>query len=564
MYNEHFKLPIYYNDKKVKLKQNIIDNLELVKTVDSSCNSIYSYYVNNSNELSTNVINQISEYYTTDTDFLKDNQTLFKTYNKSSDANITKYSDYTNILSVWNNIKSNTEFKEKYHYITWSMFNFLNTSDIFLQWLTIANMSSPFISLIMPIIMMIIPLIFLKLRGVNISINQYVNILKCIPQSNNIMTLCSSGNIHDKIYPCVSIGFYIFSFYQNIMLSINSYKNIINIHKYLKEVELYLEYTVNSMTNYLAYSQNLPTFKEFNNVVNDKIQILTDLKNKLQKISDMSFFNFTKIFEIGYVLKCFYELYENKIYNDAIMYSFGFNGYVDCVEGLVFNIKNGHINFCEFIDNSKKMVFKNSYHASLKNDKHVKNTIKFNKNMILSGPNASGKTTLLKNTLINIICSQQFGCGFYEDAKIHPFKYLHCYLNIPDTSGRDSLFQAEARRCKEILDTIDANKKDTHFCAFDEIYSGTNPEEAVATAASFLTYLNKNKNVSYILTTHFLKVCKKLKNNKNILNCNMHTIAYANDVKYTYSLKKGISKIKGGVNVLKQLNYPSEIIQNAI
>jgi hypothetical protein len=412
--------------------------------------------------------------------------------------------------------------------------------------------------------MMIIPLIFLKLRGVNMSINQYVNILKCIPQSNNIMKLCTSGNIHDKIYPCLSIGFYIFSFYQNIMLSINSYKNIINIHKYLKEVELYLEYTVNSMTNYLAYSQNLPTFKEFNNVVNDKIQILTDLKNKLQKISDMSFFNFTKIFEIGYVLKCFYELYENKIYNDAIMYSFGFNGYVDCVEGLVFNIKNGHINFCEFIDNSKKMVFKNSYHASLKNDKHVKNTIKFNKNMILSGPNASGKTTLLKNTLINIICSQQFGCGFYEDAKVHPFKYLHCYLNIPDTSGRDSLFQAEARRCKEILDTIDANKEDTHFCAFDEIYSGTNPEEAVATAASFLTYLNKNKNVSYILTTHFLKVCKKLKNNKNILNCNMHTISYANDVKYTYSLKKGISKIKGGVNVLKQLNYPSEIIQNAI
>jgi hypothetical protein len=220
MYNEHFKLPIYYNDKKVKLKQNIIDDLELVKTVDSSCNSIYSYYVNNSNELSTNVINQISEYYTTDTDFLKDNQTLFKTYNKSSDANITKYSDYTNILSVWNNIKSNTEFKEKYHYITWSIFNFLNTSDIFLQWLTIANISSPFISLIMPIIMMIIPLIFLKLRGVNISINQYINILKCIPQSNNIMTLCSSGNIHDKIYPCVSIGFYIFSFYQNIFCPI--------------------------------------------------------------------------------------------------------------------------------------------------------------------------------------------------------------------------------------------------------------------------------------------------------------------------------------------------------
>ena len=38
-----FKLPIYYNDKKVELKQNIIDDLELVKTIDTSSNPIYSY-----------------------------------------------------------------------------------------------------------------------------------------------------------------------------------------------------------------------------------------------------------------------------------------------------------------------------------------------------------------------------------------------------------------------------------------------------------------------------------------------------------------------------------------
>jgi hypothetical protein len=87
--------------------------------------------------------------------------------------------------------------------------------------------------------------------------------------------------------------------------------------------------------------------------------------------------------------------------------------------------------------------------------------------MIITGPNASGKTTILKSTLINIILTQQFGCGFYSSAKLSPFKHIHCYLNIPDTSGRDSLFQAEARRCKEILDIIVRNGKYKAFKLVD-------------------------------------------------------------------------------------------------
>ena len=102
----------------------------------------------------------------------------------------------------------------------------------------------------------------------------------------------------------------------------------------------------------------------------------------------------------------------------------------------------------EFVDKKKKNIFKNNYYAALKNNKPIKNTVKLQKNMIITGPNASGKTTILKSTLINIIFTQQFGCGFYDSGKLKPYKYIHCYLNIPDTSGRDSLFQAEARRCK--------------------------------------------------------------------------------------------------------------------
>jgi DNA mismatch repair ATPase MutS len=268
------------------------------------------------------------------------------------------------------------------------------------------------------------------------------------------------------------------------------------------------------------------------------------------------------VVEIGHVLKYFYQLHNNSLYNEAFLYSFGFNGYIDCINGIKQNIVERKVHFCKFVDKNKNTVFTNNYYACLKNDNPIKNTVKLKKNIIITGPNASGKTTILKSTIINILFSQQFGCGFYDSAKLKPYDYIHCYLNIPDTSGRDSLFQAEARRCKEILETVNSNTDKSHFCVFDELYSGTNPEEAVNSSTSFMKYLIQNKNVTCILTTHFIKVCKKLKVCKNVINMHMNSILHDNNIKYTYLMKKGISKVKGGIHVLHDMNYPKEILES--
>jgi len=245
------------------------------------------------------------------------------------------------------------------------------------------------------------------------------------------------------------------------------------------------------------------------------------------------------------------------------MYSIGFNGFIDCLEGLQINIKERKMNFSTFISDNKKSIMKNAYYACLKDTKPIKNTIRFKKNIVITGPNASGKTTILKSTLINVILTQQFGCGFYDSAKMSPYDNLHCYLNIPDTSGRDSLFQAEARRCKDIIDCINDNKDGSHLCAFDELYSGTNPYEAEKSATAFMLYLNKFKNVSSMLTTHFVKVCTKLEKCNSIQNYKMIVNVDEKSYKYTYKMEKGISNVKGVINILKQMNYPKEIIDNA-
>lgn len=565
--NEYFKIPIFYNENKVELNKNIITDLELIGTVDPSNNSIYSFCFNvePDNNISKKVIDQCAKFYTTDTDFLKQTQQLLKEYKP-----LNKYKNvapnYKNIVDIWDELKIDVGFKEKYYYIDWDILEFLNRSELFLQFMSIYNLFSPVLSLFIPIIILIVPFFIIKAKGLNITISEYIEVLKIVASQNAIGKLFtinfSEIQAQERMYILISAAFYLFSIYQNVMMCVRFHKNMTTIHNYFDEINIYLERTIALMENYLVYSLGHNSYELFNNNLINKIEVLREIYSKLSNISKYSLFNISKLKEIGQILKYFYELHTSSEYESAIMYSLGFNGYIHCIEGLKENIIERKINYASFISDAKKTIIKKNYYACLKDGTPIKNTIKLKKNMIITGPNASGKTTILKSTLINLIFTQQFGCGFYESADIAPIKYIHCYLNIPDTSGRDSLFQAEARRCKEILDLIKDNKDGNHFCAFDELYSGTNPEEAVISAYAFMKYLTKNENVSCLLTTHYMKLCKKLAKNKNIKNYNMKTIKKNDTFLYTYLLEEGISEVKGGLKVLQDMNYPKEILDN--
>jgi len=269
-------------------------------------------------------------------------------------------------------------------------------------------------------------------------------------------------------------------------------------------------------------------------------------------------------------------------------------------------------------------AMKDAYFLNTDSANVVKNDIVLDRKLIITGPNAAGKTTIIKTAIFNIILSQQIGYGAYSSTTIAPYHYLHCYLNIPDTSGRDSLFQAESRRCKEILDCIIANPTKRHFCIFDELYSGTNPYEAVASAYGYINYISGMRNVDFMLTTHYIQLCElfrgtskpstrmikrirkkpaaaggnggnddcqhdgddnvnvvikekektctpptppgrrsKPERNVNIRNLHMETsVNNTFDYTYHYKIVSGISKIKGGIKVLFDLKYPDAIIRS--
>ena len=96
-------------------------------------------------------------------------------------------------------------------------------------------------------------------------------------------------------------------------------------------------------------------------------------------------------------------------------------------------------------------------------------------------------------------------------------------------------------------------------------WSGKKPSSNIMEAARLKRYeLMTNRcikqNVKFLLTTHFIRLCNLLEKHKNIINKSMKTTVVNNDPNYTYKITNGISTIKGGVCVLKQLNYPQEII----
>lgn len=557
-----FKLPIEFNSKKKEVVDNLQCDLELIKTNENNNQnkSFYHNLLNPQTIVGEEMMKQWAKFYCSDQDFLKDCQKL---YNNDFELNKLSCND---IWKSWLSVKNDNNFYNKYIYINWDKAKFLNESSIFLFIFSVYSILSPVINILAPFILLLIPFFILKIMKVPINSGTYIQILKM--QLNKqifgrLFTDFNSINMREKIYSMMTFGMYLYNIYQNFVSFYFFNKNIKYISNFFNKMYNYLERTSANIGSFIQKIDNLNTFNGHKIYIQNEKNKVDKLLKTIKPIKNIKY-NFSGFKQIGFMFKQYYLINQNENIEKILLFTFGFNGYIDNINGLYKHIKNKKLNKCTFSEKKNTIQLKQCYLPFISTEKNiVKNNINLKNNLIITGPNASGKTTLIKITLLNILLSQQTGYGFYSKGKITPFDYLHCYINIPDTSSRDSLFQAEARRCKNILDTINNNPKSKHLCIFDELYSGTNPEEAMASAYAYLSTLSKQKKVKFLLTTHFIKLCNMFEDNKCVLNNRMETVIdEKNDcLNYTYKIKKGISKIKGGIYVLKQLNFSKNILE---
>ena len=607
--NSTFRLPITYvdADKLHEIDAHVMTDLELVQVqsdvekekekekMEEKDNSVikqktmYDHIFNPETIYGKRFLDQWAKYYTSDVTFLQQSQTLIRHY--QTDHFNHSAESYSDIHNIWSSIQGDKHFKDKFGYIDIAMLEPLNSSSLFLQILSLQNLASPVISLLTPLIILIIPFFILRFQKLPIDLTMYISSLKKIAQYHPIGKIFENfGSVpwDKKVYIFISIAFYFLQIYQNIVSCHRFYKNMFLIHNNIHKFATYIGGSIENIRfiNSIIDKENLTSYRAFQAENEKHAQILSELYDEIRNVMPFKL-TLGNVSNIGTIMKLYYRFHCDENVKNAISYTFGFNSYVEHLSGLVRLIQNKKMAACTFLlpsssssskgkcKNKKKTYFKSSYYAPLMNDCPVKNNIVLNKKATITGPNAAGKTTLIKSTLLNIIFSQQFGYGFYKKAKLVPYEFVHSYLNIPDTSGRDSLFQAESRRCREIITCLLEHKTRRHFCIFDELYSGTNPYEAVASAYGFIKYLNTFDNVDLLLTTHYSKLCKLLEA-QHVENMHMkierigeqeerqegQAEKKANSIRYTYKLGKGISSVKGGIKVLEDLDYPIEIIND--
>lgn len=557
-----YKIPIHYDGNKKKLHNSIIEDLELNKSVyNTLCN-------NQSSKICTMFIRVVSEYYTNDKLFLKDNQKSIQLMNTKTNYCCPEQTDL--IMSFLEDTINDDYFIEKFMYIDIDCISFLNENETFMKFYSFIGISSPVFALLSPLFVLITPFIMLKLNGVEISYSTYIQILGDIIQSKVFgkVILTEEGvKFEDKIYAILCVCLYIYNIYQNIQKCMKYYDNIILIHKHIHELSVFLSYTIPMMSLSLSeriYYKSNPHSIYYNDMERH-LSVLETLQSLLLSIKPFDM-TVDEGFQLGLLYKTFYTIYSNKPIHTSLYYAMGYQGYMSILNELYKNIDLKLLNNATFYKKCKKnkkrnyAKFKNIvYPVLIKNTDNVTNDISLDKNITLTGVNASGKTTMLKSIFINIILSQQIGIGSFSSFSFHPYDYLHCYINIIDTSDRYSLFQSECKKCQEIIQSIQENPNKKHFCVFDEIFSGTTPDEAINCGYGFLTFLNSNTNIKFILTTHFMELCKKLTND-NITNYKMLSTINDKTLLHTYKLEKGMNDIQGSLEILRQLNFPEEVI----
>jgi hypothetical protein len=525
----------------------MVADLELVQAAEgpSMCECLYGPTTDRGKK----VVRHAASLYTTDVNFLRDTvkwiaKDRFQPF------------DTDPFAEVWKKHHETTEFNTLYHYIEHEKLEFLNKVPIVLLILSIYSITSPVMFLLSPLFILIFPFVMLNMTGRKVDWSSYKNTLYDVLKKHALGGLIlglKEANANQIVTGLLTAGLFGVQVYSNVQSCIQFYKSLATVHHMLETTQAYIEHCSLMM---LAVKESAPkTYQNFADEVETNRVVLSEILKKLQQIKRMSH-SFGEVKQIGRMRHLFYELRHNKPWRAAIDYSLAFSGYTETILHLHGMLHKKAIAPCAFGKKKDKMVSA-YYPPNPDNKRHTYNV----KNFMITGPNASGKTTFIKSAMLNVLFSQQIGCGFYKRFYMKtPYRHLFCYLNIPDTSGRDSLFQAEARRCKEVLDEVSKGEKT--LCIFDELFSGTNPSEASASAYAFLKHLRTLPNVTFLLTTHFLDVCDRLEN--EVQNAHMTTTkTTSGDLIYTYKFSMGVSKIKGALKVLKDLNYPTSILDCA-
>ncbi len=204
----------------------------------------------------------------------------------------------------------------------------------------------------------------------------------------------------------------------------------------------------------------------------------------------------------------------------------------------------------------KSIIFRDMFHPLIREP--VVNSGEIRNNSIVTGSNASGKSTFIKGTAVNNILAQTIYtcCATQYQLKL---SYVATSMALRDdiVSG-DSYFIAEIKSLKRIVEFA---KEQYCTCFIDEILRGTNTRERIAASTAVLKLLHETGSLC-VVASHDIELTKILKDIYDNYHFCEKIINSA--IEFDYLLKTGPSRTTNAIKLLEYMGFDKRVVDEAI
>lgn len=197
------------------------------------------------------------------------------------------------------------------------------------------------------------------------------------------------------------------------------------------------------------------------------------------------------------------------------------------------------------------------YHLLIKEP--VPNSIKETRPMLITGSNASGKSTFLKSTAIcSILAQTVFTCpaAFYNAPMYHVYSSMAL---SDDIDAGESYYMVEIKSLKRIVD--ESKKYGVGImCFIDEVLRGTNTVERIAASSEILKNLAEAGTMCFA-ATHDVELTHILEN--YFANYHFSEQIVDDTISFSYELQKGRTTSRNAIRLLGIIGYDKKIIKSS-
>ena len=189
----------------------------------------------------------------------------------------------------------------------------------------------------------------------------------------------------------------------------------------------------------------------------------------------------------------------------------------------------------------------------------VKNDIKTTNGVLLTGSNASGKSTFFKAVALNMILAQTIHTCCADHCQSSYWRVMTSMALRDDLGSGESYYIVEIHSLKRILDAVQSPGAPV-LCFVDEVLRGTNTVERIAASTQILKSLHK-PGVCCFAATHDVELTGLLEAEYD--NYHFEEQIADGDISFPYLLMPGRATSRNAIRLLEMMGYSEEIIKKA-